>query len=113
MLLPSLSNITAAVASTKISTSYLHYYWMQDIHIIYSSPFLRCLQTAMQASLALGIQGVHLSKYLSEILTTECGMTGIPDVPCDDIDSYGVSIIESDSRDFPAYPEKATEAILR
>ena len=65
----------------------------------------------MQALLAL--KGVHLSKYLSEILTTECGMTGTPDVPCDDIDSYGILIIESDSRDFPAYPEKAAEAIIR
>jgi hypothetical protein len=67
----------------------------------------------MQSSLALDIEGLHLSKYLSEILTTQCGMTGIPDVPCDDIALYSISITQPDSRDFPAYPEKAAEAILR
>ena len=63
--------------------------------------------------MALGVDGVHLSKYLSEILTAECGMSGIPDVPCGDLSSYGVTITQFDSRDFPTYPETSAEAILR
>ena len=87
--------------------------YFQEISIIYSSPFLRCLQTATQASLAIGIDGVRLSKHLSEILTAECGITGVPEVPCDDISSYSVTITQSDSRDFPKYPETARESVLR
>ena len=80
--------------------------YFQGISIIYSSPFLRCLQTA---SFSIGIDGVRLSKHLSEILTAECGITGVPEVPCDDISSYGVTITQSDSRDLPKYPETARE----
>ena len=87
--------------------------YFQGISIIYSSPFLRCLQTATQASLAIGIDGVRLSKHLSEILTAECGITGVPEVPCDDISSYSVTITQSDSRGFPKYPETARESVLR
>lgn len=46
-------------------------------------------------------------------MSSHCDMSGIPDVPCDDISSYGIKIIHTDSIDFPTFPETATEAILR
>ena len=80
---------------------------------MYSSPFLRCLQTAQQVSSAIGVEGLCVSKHLSELLTRQCGMKALPEVPCEDIESYDVSIKQHDSGAFPTYPETAKEADQR
>ena len=86
---------------------------LQDVKIIYSSPLLRCLQTAAQASSALGVEGLCVSKQLMEIMTLQCDIPAHPKVPCEDIESYEVHIKEHDSGDFPKYPETSKEAIQR
>ena len=85
----------------------------QDIKIIYSSPFLRCLQTAQQVSSAIGVEGLCVSKNLGEIMSSNCGLTGSPDVPCEDIESYEVNIKENDLGEFPKFPESTKEATER
>ena len=80
---------------------------------MYSSPFLRYLQTAQQASSAMGVDGLCVSKHLCELLTRQCGMKALPEVPCEDIESYDVSIKQHDPGAFPTYPETAKEADQR
>ena len=91
---------------------FYHSTW-QDVKIIYSSPFLRCLQTAAQASSALGVESLCVSNQLMEIMTLQCDIPENPKVPCEDIESYEVHIKEHDSGDFPKYPETSKEAIQR
>ena len=55
-----------------------------------------------------------MSKQLGELMSAHCGLSSTPpDVPCDDISSYGIDIRHTDSVDFPTFPETADKAILR
>ena len=54
-----------------------------------------------------------MSKFLSEIISASCGMRAIPEVPCVEIDSYGINIKQNDPRPFPQYPEDVTHATER
>ena len=86
---------------------------MQGIGIVYSSPFLRCLQTAQQVYTALGLEGLYISNLLSEMLCAGCGMTGTPEVPGPEIDTADIVIKEGDDRTFPTYPEDVNQAVAR
>ena len=54
-----------------------------------------------------------MSKQLSEIMSAYCDMKAVPEVPCEDIESYGVDIKQHDHGNFPSYPETGEEAIQR
>lgn len=64
-------------------------------------------------SSAIGVEGLYVSKNLSEIMSSNCGLRGPPDVPCEDIESYEVNIKENDCGEFPTFPETAQEATER
>ena len=82
--------------------------------MIISSPFLRCLQTAQQASRALGLPGVHTFNGLCEIVAPGCGMRGTPAVPAmEDVQDGGITLLSTDSSPFAEYPESVTDAITR
>lgn len=46
-------------------------------------------------------------------MSSNCGLRGPPDVPCEDIESYEVNIKENDCGEFPTFPETAQEATER
>ena len=85
----------------------------QGIQVVYSSPFLRCLQTAQQVCNALGLPGMHTCNGLSEIICAECGMRGVPEVPAHDVGQSGVSILTVDEAPVVQFPETVKEAIAR
>ena len=94
--------------------SFLSLPLQQEIAMVISSPFLRCLQTAQQACNALELPGVHTFNGLCEIVAPECNMRGAPEVPAmADVEACGITLINVDSSPFAGYPEKVTDAIAR
>lgn len=94
--------------------SFLSLPLQQEIAMVISSPFLRCLQTAQQACNALELPGVHTFNGLCEIVAPECNMRGAPKVPAmADVEACGITLINVDSSPFAGYPEKVTDAIAR
>ena len=86
----------------------------QEIAMVISSPFLRCLQTAQQACNALELPGVHTFNGLCEIVAPGCNMRGTPEVPAmADVEACGITLISVDSSPFAEYPEKVADAIAR
>ena len=77
----------------------------QDIKLVISSPFLRCLQTAQQVAEALGLKGIVTCNALCELLTPGCNIVSTPEVPGDDIHKFNIRIDQLDSQPLPAYPE--------
>lgn len=84
------------------------YFHIQGIEMVFASPFLRCLQTAHQACLALDLPGLHTHNNLCEILMKENGMTDSPLVPCKE-DIVDLKILTFDSSPLPKFPETIKE----
>ncbi len=80
--------------------------------MVFASPFLRCLQTAHQACLAIELPGFQTHNNLCELLMKENGMTESPMVPCKE-DAEGLKILSFDSSSLPKFPETLSECKQR
>ena len=85
---------------------------LQDIELVFASPFLRCLQTAHQACLALDLPGFHTHNDLCELLSKENRIEEAPLVPCKE-DAKDLNILSFDSSPQPKFPETPTECKQR
>ena len=87
----------------------------QGIKLMYTSPFLRCVQTGHQVYNGLELSGMHTCNGLSEIISPEDGMhDGPPEVPSlGDIASCGIEILSIDHSDFAKWPETVDQAKVR
>ena len=79
---------------------------------MYSSPFLRCLQTADLACQALGLEGLHTHNNLCEFLDPGNRVTVTPAVPATE-DITQLKILSFDSTPIPDFPEKLDSVIVR
>ena len=87
----------------------------QGISIVYSSPFLRCLQTAWEVCKALQLPGVTVSNGICEILARGFDI-GIPNpvVPALDVSTtHRINILEKDEKPLPKFPESFESALSR
>ncbi len=87
----------------------------QGISIVYSSPFIRCLQTAWEVCKALQLPGVTVSNGICEILGPMFGIR-MPDpaVPARDVSTtHHIKILEKDEKPLPEFPESFQSALSR
>ena len=87
----------------------------QGISIVYSSPFLRCLQTAWEVCKALQLPGVTVSNGICEILEPMFGIdVHDPVVPALDVSTtHHINILEKDEKPLPKFPESYESALSR
>lgn len=85
---------------------------VQEIEVVYSSPFLRCLQTADVACKALGIPGFHTHNNLCEFLHPGNRIHAAPAVPATD-DITNINILTFDLSPLPDYPETVQSVNVR
>lgn len=79
-----------------------------------SSPFLRCLQTAMCVAGVFDFQSVGLSNGLCELLSPSCDVTHDPILPIPDLESHNVALNDSSLHlPLPDYPEQMFSAYRR
>ena len=90
-----------------------NYFVKQNIKAVVSSPFLRCLQTGQEVCKAIGIDGLITCNGLSEVMTFGAKMISAPIVPIDNLDTYGIIVLEYDIKPMPPFPESLDQSLER
>ncbi|XP_062519314.1 ubiquitin-associated and SH3 domain-containing protein A-like [Corticium candelabrum] len=85
-----------------------------DIKHVISSPFSRCLQTAMCISETLGSQSVGISNGLCEVMNPNCYVTRRVILPTPQLESLNVTLDDSGiDCPLPHFPEQFRDAFHR
>ncbi len=86
---------------------------MQDIHIVVSSPFLRCLQTAQHICDGLELPGMTTCNGIVDVLAPSFRIYQQPVVPAEGIADLGIKVLFYHQEPLPTFPERFKEAMKR
>lgn len=85
----------------------------QNIETVVSSPFLRCLQTGQIVCDTLQLPGMVTSNEVMDVLNSSAFIHWQPEVPADNIASYGIKVVSMDTTPVPRYPEETRAGLKR